>query len=232
MKPSDFLIRGRQFFGFLIPGVMWVAWVSLLVFKINPLKFVEEKDGNAFIRTGMIIAVGYIAGFILQTLIFSLVDWGKSKIGIPKTVKSLSEQVEEILITKLPDNEIKNKTKKDMSEDENNWRVHPDHLPEFCKFYVLEHSKELKHMVLEKEDDINFLVANFIPAPMLIFALLVFNERPQHEINIAAVFIFILGYVWYRRLKHYLKKEKEEWFELFLLLELKPSEGEIKIKET
>jgi len=41
MKLSDFLIRGRHLFGFLIPGVMWVACLMCLSFKENPLEFVE-----------------------------------------------------------------------------------------------------------------------------------------------------------------------------------------------
>src|SRR5437773_11632264 len=102
MKLSDFLIRGRQLFGFLIPGIMWVACVSLLCFNTNPLKFVEA-GGNPILRVGLLLSLGYIVGFILQTLLFPIIaDTLKLKIGIPETVKPLGEQIEKILTAKLP----------------------------------------------------------------------------------------------------------------------------------
>lgn len=150
MKLSDFLIRGRHLFGFLIPGVMWLACLSLLLFKKNPLEFVEE-GASPIARAGLLLALGYIVGFSLQSLLFPLLaDRLKRKIGTPDTVEKLGEQIRRILIAKLP-------------EGESEWLVVPEHLPGFCKMYVLEHSKELKHFVIEKEDDINFLVANTIP---------------------------------------------------------------------
>lgn len=157
MKLSDFLLRGRHLFGFLIPGIMWVACVSLLFFKTNPLKFVEE-GASPITRAGVFLALGYIVGFILQTLLFPLIaDVLKLKIGTPETVKPLGEQIRRILTARLP-------------QDETQWLLAPEHLPEFCKFYILEHSKELKHIVVEKEDDINFMVANIIPGPLPAFS--------------------------------------------------------------
>ena len=208
MKLSDFLIRGRHLFGFLIPGVMWVTCASLLFFKKNPLEFVEE--GNSPItRSGLLLAVGYIVGFSLQTLLFPIIaDPLKRRVGIPQTVKKLGEQIQRILTAKLPENESQ-------------WLVAPEHLPGFCKMYILEHSKELKHLILEKEDDINFLVANTIPGPLLIVSWLVFKGYSWWIIIIVVICVLILVVFLMKRLKHYLNREKEEWYEYFLLLQLK-----------
>jgi MFS family permease len=186
---------------------MWVACVSLLFFKINPLKFVEE-GGSPIVRAGLFLALGYIVGFILQTLLFPiLADTFKLKIGTPETVKSLGEQIQRILTAKLP-------------ESETQWLLASEHLPEFCKFYILEYSKELKHIVLEKEDDINFMVANIIPGPLLAFSWMIFDGYRWWVIAAVVIGIIIMIVLLIRRLKHYLRKEKEEWYEIFLLLQI------------
>ena len=89
-------------------------------------------------------------------------DYRADVFVLPKTVEKLGKQIQTILTVKLP-------------AAESQWLVVPEHLPVFCKMYVIEQSKELKHFILEKEDDINFLVANTIPGPLLIFSLLVFK---------------------------------------------------------
>ncbi len=208
MKLSDFLMRGRHLFGFLIPGVMWLASLSLIFLNKNPLQFVEEGT-SPIGRTGLLLALGYIVGFSLQTLLFPLLADGlKRHLGIPETVQKLAEQIQRILKGKLP-------------EGESEWVLVPDHLPVFCKMYVLEHSKELKHFIIEKEDDINFLVANTIPGPLLICSWLVFKGYSGLSISIGAVSAVLLVTFLRRRLKHYLRREKEEWFEWFLLLHLR-----------
>lgn len=211
MKLSDFFIRGRHLFGFLIPGIMWVACASLLFFKTNPLEFVEEGK-SLVVRAGMLLALGYIVGFSLQTLIFPIIaDTLKRRVGIPETVKDLGEQIQRILTAKLP-------------EYETQWLVSPERLPGFCRFYILEYSSDLKHIILEKEDDINFLVANAIPGPLLVFSWLLYRGYRWWVISIAVVCAIIFVTFLLKRLQHYLRREKEEWYEIFLLLQIKEGE--------
>jgi hypothetical protein len=215
MKLSDFLIRGRHLFGFLIPGVMWVSCLSLVVFKKNPLEFVEEGT-SPLLRTGLLLATSYIVGFSVQTLLFPLLaDPLKHLIGKPKTLERLGEQIQEILAAKLP-------------AGKSEWLVVPEHLPGFCKMYIIEHSKELKHFILEKEDDINFLVANIIPGPLLIFSWLVFKGYSRGIKIAAVVCAVIFGTCLMMRLHHYLRREKEEWYEWFLVLQLRENEDKSK----
>lgn len=209
MKLADFLIRGRQFFGFLIPGIMWIAFFHYLLGK-DPLEFVES--GNTIIRVSLLASIGYIVGFIFQTLIFpQTADRIKAKIGIPETVAPLADQIKKIIKKKLP-------------EIENEWLLPDEHLPDFCKNYILENSKELKRVVTEKEDDINFMVANIIPAPALTISWLVYYGYQWYVIAFVVICIAVFWALLLLRLHHYLKKEKEEWYEFFLLLQIKNPE--------
>jgi hypothetical protein len=196
---------------------MWVTCVSLLFFKKNPLAFVEEGN-SPLTRASLLLALGYIVGFSLQTLLFPLIaDPLKRRIGVPETVEQLGEQIQRILTAKLP-------------EKESQWLIVPEHLPGFCKMYILEHSKELKHLVLEKEDDINFLVANTIPGPLLIVSWLVFKGNSWWIVTVFAMCALILVFFLIKRLEHYLRREKEEWYEYFLLLQITENEKRDKLK--
>src|SRR5205823_2526417 len=127
----------------------------------NPLDFVE-KGGSPVIRAVILLALGYIAGFSLQTLLFPIIaDTVKRRVSMPKNVENLEEQIERILTAKLP-------------EKETSWLIAREHLPRICKSYIIERSSELKNLILEREDDINFLVANTIPGPLLVFSWLLF----------------------------------------------------------
>jgi hypothetical protein len=215
MKLSDFLIRGRHFFGFLIPGIMWIACLLLLFFKKNPMDFVEDGKSPAA-RAVMLIAASYITGFCIQTLLFPvLVDIMKKHIGVPCDVKDLGEQIQRILVAKLPENEIR-------------WTVPLADLPIFCKFYILEHSKELKNILLEKEDDINFIAANILPGPLLIISWFIFKGYPWWIIVISIICLFVIAALLFRRLVFYLRSEKVEWYEIFLLLQL----GGVKVENS
>jgi hypothetical protein len=56
-----------------------------------------------------------------------------------------------------------------MLPDQEEWLVPADDFRSFCKLYVLEHSPTVGSLLLEKEDDINFMVANLVSLPVLVF---------------------------------------------------------------
>lgn len=208
MKPSDLFIRGRQFFGFLIPGIMWVASI-LLMSGGHPLAFVE--GGNAFIRSALFIGIAYIVGFIIQTLIFPLTA-DLLKIFIrkrpPKKIrelKELKEQIIGIFKARLP------------SEQEA-WLIPPDDFRSFCKLYVIAHSPALGSLLLEKEDDINFMVANLLSLPVFVFTWMRSNTYLQEHKAAIIVTTIIFALALLKRLHFYLQQETVYAYEACLML--------------
>ena len=215
MIPSDLFIRGRQFFGFLIPGVMWVI-SALLLFGERPLAFVEE--GNSLLRTAFLIGISYIIGFTLQTMIFPITaDWMKKRMNKhpPKKVakvEELKKQIVRIFKSRLP------------AGERDKWAVPYKDLRSFCKLYVLEHSPAAGRLLLEKEDDINFMVAHMLSGPVLLLSWLYSRQYSGRTLAIAAVLSLTFAYALGRRLYFYLQVETVYAYEACLISLLGPAE--------
>lgn len=245
MKLSDFLIRGRHLFGFLVPGIMWVASFFYLSDK-SLFDFVES--GNTWIKVIVLLGLSYILGFILQTITFPLIadtiKWLSRKINnsklnlskhsrgdeipsagrrflnwllVEKDHDELDKQLEEILKAELP---VKVKKLAFQSDD----------IPGFCKYYILEFSDEMRRKVMEKENDINLMVASMIPVPLLFFSIMK-DSLIGWRIWLAIISVLIFWIVLAFRLKHYVNGEKEEWRKIFLLLQMYKDENNAEVKK-
>lgn len=210
MKPSDLFIRGRHFFGFLIPGVMWVA-TFLLALNDHPLAFAE--GGNTFIRSAFLIGISYIVGFTTQTLVFRVIadsmKWymGEHQPDRIKGLKNLKEEIKKNFTSKLPSETV------DLPVPDKDFRS-------FCKLYVLEHSPTLGSLLLEKEDDINFLVAHIVAGPALLLSWMHNRHFGSGAFVIAALLAAACDYALLRRLYYYLQAEIVYTYEACLQLQL------------
>ena len=215
MIPSDLFIRGRQFFGFLIPGVMCVI-SAMLLFGERPLAFVEE--GNSLIRTAFLIGISYIVGFTLQTLIFPVTaDRMKKHMDkhLPKKVakvEELKKQIVRIFKSKLP------------AGERDKWAVPHRDLRSFYKLYVLEHSPAAGRLLQEKEDDINFMVAHLLSGPVLLLSWLYSRHYSWGTLAVAAVLSLAFAYALGRRLYFYIQTEIVYAYEACLMSLLGPAE--------
>lgn len=211
MIPSDLFIRGRQFFGFLIPGMMWVISILLLMGE-RPLAFIE--GGSSLIRAAYLIGISYILGFILQTLIFPVVADRMKKYmekHPPKKMAKMEElkkQIVRIFKSRLP------------AGEKDKWAVPHKDLRTFCKLYVLEHSPALGRLLLEKEDDINFMVAYLLSGPTLLLSWLYSRQHSWTTLVIATVLAAAFAYALGRRLYYYLQAEIVYAYEACLMLQL------------
>lgn len=221
MTPSDLFIRGRQFFGFLIPGLMWVISILLLLGE-RPLAYVEE--GNSLIRATYLVGISYILGFVLQTLIFPITaDIMKKYMNKhpPKKMSNMEElkkQIVRIFKSRLP------------ADEKEKWAVPDKDLRTFCKLYVLEHSPALGNLLLEKEDDINFMVAHLLSGPVLMFSWLYSRQYSNTTLVVAAVLAGIFSCALARRLYYYLQTEQVYAYEACLMLQLE--QGNRRTKES
>jgi hypothetical protein len=213
MKPSDLFIRGRQFFGFLIPGVMWSATI-MMILQQSPLAFVEA--GNPLIRSALFIGISYIVGFVIQTLIFPLTaDRMKKRIrqcppADIKSVEKLKGQLKELFDWKLP-------TEKKALE------VPDDDFTSFCKLYVLENSSTVGRFLLEKEDDINFMVAHLVSGPVFLLVWMYSRGYGWWKLVVAAAVMVAFVYRLRKRLYFYLQREIIYTYEACLVTHLEQS---------
>lgn len=61
MKLSDIYIRGRQFFAFLVPGVLWTVALVLVVLLKHPLDAVKGVSPSVWLAVGF-FAISYCVG--------------------------------------------------------------------------------------------------------------------------------------------------------------------------
>src|SRR3954453_1557486 len=62
MKPSDIYIRGRRFFAFLVPGVLWTLALTLFVLKHrHPVDVLRGVTPSVSLAAGF-FAISYCVG--------------------------------------------------------------------------------------------------------------------------------------------------------------------------
>jgi hypothetical protein len=227
MKPRDLIIRGPQFFGNLFPGMMIVAAFLILTQKRHLLVL---ESGNPLVRIGIFLTVSYVLGYTTQTLILMTVR------------EPLAKWIDDTALMKKWIGKVKDVIDKRMeifgSEGwQREWldseKGLPKRLPDFCKWYVLEYSTELKIRLLDYEDAINFITAAFLPFPFLVWAVffrwhnaildwlelsLGLSLSLHQAYRILVVIIIAIVYMFWRRLRVSIQSEREQACAMFLLL--------------
>ena len=145
MKPADLYVSSRQFFGYLIPGSMWLGALVLIAGQ-NLITFFTR--GNPWIITAGFITVSYAIGYVVQKMCFKLL----------KQPRDIGDD----LFTKV-DTEMR------ILMGENNGIWNKSNLPILCKWYVLENTVQLKIFLFEREVGINSRIA--IPPSLFILAV-------------------------------------------------------------
>ena len=198
MKPSDLYVSSRQFFGYFVPGTMWLGALVLITGQ-NLITFFTK--GNPWIITAGFIVVSYAIGYAVQKMCFKPFD------PPPDVGTELFDKFNK---------EMKNL----MTENNLNWNK--SNFPELCKWYVLENTVQLKTILFEREVGINFRIA--IPPSLFILAFGIFVYgfwETKKFIIIGAFGCIIVGFLWksmWSKVDEKRKTEREEWCKMFLLL--------------
>jgi hypothetical protein len=233
MKPSDLYINSRKFFGYLIPGSIWLGG---LILATGQDLFTFLAIGNPWIKTTGFLIVSYAIGYILQKYFFGKYNDNESAPDDKNLLVSSVNDELDVLFQKISINDKEGKYK---SLVDNNTIWYKTSAPELCKWYVLEHSGQLKTIIMDKEVGINFLVA--IPRAMLVLSIGIIlygswniygNINDILKIsNLKIIFYIFIGLIgaassllliidkWDK--KEVIKKRKEErdqWCKMFLLL--------------
>ncbi|SRR6266567_1217268 len=212
MRPTDFFVRGRQLFGFIIPGAVWLS-ALVVALGHNPLAVLEQ--GQVLVRAVLFTGVSYVVGFAIQTVVFQAMHRWLKRCPPAELVKQVQTELT-----------------RQVNAIGGGWSIDPAHLPVFCKLYVLEHSPELQTVLREHEDDINLIVA--IPPAICALGLATLYHSGAGIGLIAGSVVVVLvfsGLLW-KHLLSFRESEQREWCEMFLLLQLRDqrsSEPEAKV---
>jgi hypothetical protein len=213
MSLSDFFIRGRQFFGFLIPGAVWVLSGFLLfrsLFEPLPTSFPENPSWT---RVGLFFVVSYLTGVLFQFVSFPFTVWLSSKLK-----RNTSEPAQ------LRLSDLKSKIEALLNADYVGFVIPPEEgVRSFCKRFVRETTVVLGNDLDSYEEEIN-LVA-MLPLPsivlMLISTFAFFSNvvTPQFLSVIITIASAMIVYC-VLRFQRLLKEEERETYQCFLIAHL------------
>lgn len=219
MKVSDFFIGGRQFFAFLVPGLLWVAggiWLTVG----DPLTWINSLS----IGGTLILLLGsFLVGYLPPTALFGSFDplhrrglvAGKNP-TLEDTLRDLEEMVDGIV-----------KGDKQPLDYYSALTAQTEKRPrrrrgQFCKWVVMSRMEALVPDLAEREAEIN-LVASirnplfFLAAAIMIRQFVPAYEPPPEALNVcAALLLAVLAIIASGRLDHMRQREEEAWYRGFL----------------
>ena len=177
---SDFFLRGRQFFGFLIPGIIWAAAGALLFFRTVAFPF---RDNPKWPNTALFLMLSYLIGFALNRLSFSFVRG----LSLKLQDKAATVRIRRRLM------DLRARVRKQLRANyigQPGFVLPPkNRLAAFCKRFIREKTAVLGKDLDSYEEEINFV--GMLPLPMLVLvvASLVASSRGQLMFGYAIIII-------------------------------------------
>jgi hypothetical protein len=215
MKPSEFFIQSRHLFGFIIPGAVWIGSVGVLA-GVDPIGFLEQ--GVPLVRGVLAIAASYVTGFVVQTIAFMTM---KALVKVPAVELQILDSAAAVVEARLREITIGSP-------------IDRNQIPVFCKWYVKEHSQELRSVLAEHEGDINLVVA--VPPALLIFIVaavfrLEGNRANCNWVLISMIVFGITTVLAMIKFTEYRRVEEREACQMFLLLQMRTSPAQSQMPE-
>jgi hypothetical protein len=177
MNLSDYFINGRYLFGFVLPGALWIAALTLFFGPKNleelrqSIQQITVGGWIIFVVTSLLIGhtvgqysfafVRGVSRFLVQYIPLRPFAWGGER-------KRLASQAAAKVILKRAVIDVV-RSRWNNPDLLSHLEQNDNHLHLFCKRYVLNKSESLGEKVSEFESEIN-LRAMFVP-PILAFAL-------------------------------------------------------------
>lgn len=243
MKPSDFFVDSRRFFGALIPGILWVTAIVLITVETHILPLLDYASKANLIGVLSYVGISFAIGSLLQSFSFWL---SETIVSLPifkpaqmNYREKLLEQVGEIIKERTKPAKVHMEGKgvhdfpdlagEDFTDDDapkrhyGEWQVF-----NACKRTVTARSAELATELKEKEAEIN-LIGTLLPPLLLLilglwFRLTEISELPVRWLYYPWLFgsicIFLLAIWRLPRRFHILREEEYRiCLETFLLID-------------
>ncbi len=247
MNPFRQFLGIRHFFGALVPGCVWIAAVVILLAGKGSL--VSAARGISASDLTILLGIGFLAGFVLQSFSFrvgtalasspvlkkkpfNVLRWGHGNTeyysNYATTVRQKAEAAlkeESQVAFQIPE-EVKKgigKTGDGKGKKQND----PDLTFLFCKRTIVERSARLADELEGIEADINLLAT--LPLPLAFFTLaLAYRAFMSWQPAVLCLLVLLLGFALIClalvQLQDMQEGEKTVCFEIFLVLADAPSD--------
>lgn len=192
MRLPDVFVTSKQFFGYLLPGAIWIASIFVLVSGQSPLMLLEEKSTPVLLLEALValyfgVATRGVSSKACEFATKSLYRrrlpaecaefWRDHNVQYMTVPPELSSAVVKILkglpyvpkdiLRSLPSVRLGNTAEQDSSAYARRAR--------FCRDLATESSPPQERLVRSLQVDINLLLST--PLPLVIFGILIFVKR-------------------------------------------------------
>lgn len=203
MKLSDFYLTSRHLFAYVAPGALCISGAYLMLGK-EPI--VELAARPWALHLIFYIAASFVLGFVLQTMVFKLLEHWAPNPGLheypdDQWVQDLAPIVKKALCA-------------DCGLD----RIDDARVPKFCRNLALEYGGYMRYRIGDFENEINFMVALAFSLPVVSFGWLMYREWTGVSAWIPIVLAVIYIGFTLRRIPQMRRHETIMWCEKYLIL--------------
>jgi energy-coupling factor transporter transmembrane protein EcfT len=208
MKPSDFYLSSRHIFAYVAPGAMWICG-GLLIGGKDPLDLVGRSPWG--LHVGFFIAGSFVLGFVLQTVVFWVLDKRVPYPGLTDDLHPAKRQAAHL--------------RKALCDDCGLNEIDDSRIPKFCRNLALEYGTYSRHRLLEFENEINFMVALAISLPVVSIGW--FFYQGLLSVSAWILGVLTLGYLLFTRTRipEMRRHESGMWCEKYLILRARSTLG-------
>ncbi|HEY0155124.1 MAG TPA: hypothetical protein VGB92_24140 [Longimicrobium sp.] len=219
MKASDIYIGSRQFFGYIIPGSLWLtAW---MLFQ-DTTPSIQLSGSSWLLKFILFIGLCFVIGYSVQTVLFLVIM--KMRVGITSAAAGETCATKEDrgkpdpTIDELYSNLLC--AVKETLKEQPAACLYDTQLPLYCKNYVRENSLHLRDQIAETEGEINLTAGLALPLLVLPFAWMKFEDQSWSGVHWSVLAVsIVLGLVLlFFRLRETRAGEELMWLEMYLLL--------------
>jgi hypothetical protein len=205
MKPADYYVGSRQFFGYLLPGLLWlVTWEW--IWAADPVQVFIDASWQRWL---IFLLVSYVIGHIMQSLLFHFFTQESER-------HDLIFKLKDIIVSSNSNPWLWNAAMEESEATPLQEREPKIDLAKFCKTVVIEDTEKLALEVQEREADLNFLKGAspaLVALGIAISGRLVFGRgRPNLEIPLLAGFLFVSGVTLFFHSIRVRQWERKAWF--------------------
>ena len=222
MKFSDFFINGRYFFGFVLPGAMWIVALVLLLMSPDCVgDFIKTARPGQWVA---LLIAGLLVGHAIGPYCFNLVKWLSGIMHNRLPLLNLGPERERLdgdgsSRAKELKSRVKDIIRQRYGDEEYYLNLSDNDLHLFCKRTVLEKTEKLFDKLAEFENEVN-LRAMFV-LPLLALAAAWWWKVPVYH-WIVPLLLAVAALLLCTRVYPVVCDEYKSVYEMFLLVTDKP----------
>lgn len=164
MKASDVYVRARQLFGFLLPGLIWLA-AACVIFLQAPLKELLDCAAHATAISALaFLAVAFVLGVATQAVSYRFAKWCGDT-SLVRRLTSSADAYDQRLYEEASRRLTEVGVQPVLAKSNQGTETYRERRQVFlkAKWYVLVYLPQLGHRLLEVESEINIVGMTMLP---------------------------------------------------------------------